>query len=154
MVEEKIKFIIQEKYIELVNKVIDELKALPLQNIQDNPDMPFDNVWEAFVCQLQEEVEDLSYPAYEHVIVNICQQITQTMTLTELKLLWLISGGYLKWDDDNEFPGIEQMIDEVAEELFSWVEQEAEDSEFEEDEYDDDEENEFDYQTDPNQTKH
>ena len=88
------------------------------------------------------------------MIANICQQIAQTLTLTELKLLWLISGGYLKWDDDNEFPASEQMLDEVAEELFSWVEQEAEGSEFEEDEYDDDEDNEVYYQTDPDQTKH
>lgn len=151
MFEEKVRFIIQEKYIELVNTVIDELKGLPVQNIQDNNDNVFDSVWEAFVNQLQEE-DSGPYHAYTHVIENICQQVTQSLTLTELKLLWLVSGGYSNWEEESDFPDVERMLDEVTEELLSWVEQEAEDAEFEEEgEYDDDDDDDY---YDKGHTKH
>ena len=152
MFEEKTRFIIQEKYVELVGIVIDELQALPIQNIQDNINTPFENVWEAFVNQLQSE--DNTF-VYAHVIEDVCQQVVQTLTLTEAKLLWLISEGSNEWEGEEEFPEVEQLIDEVAEELFSWVEQEAEEPEFEENDYDEDEDSEVEYyDEDASQTRH
>lgn len=139
MFEEKVRLIIQEKYVELVNMVIEELKIVPIHNLQNSTEVPFNHVWEAFVHQLQGE-DNTSYYTYLHVIEEICQQKVQTLLLTELKLLWLISDGCLEWDETQDFPEIEQMLDEVSEELLSWVEQEAEEPEFEEDEYDEDDE--------------
>lgn len=139
MFEEKVRLIIQEKYVELVNLVIEELKMVPIHNLQNSPDILFNNVWEAFAHQLQGE-NNTSYYTYLHVIEEVCQQKVQTLSLIEIKLLWLISDGCLEWDETQDFPEIEQMLDEVSEELLSWVEQEAEEPEFEEEEYDEEEE--------------
>jgi len=56
----------------------------------------------------------------------------------------------LAWQGEDVFPEIEKIAQDVAEELFSWIEQEAEEPEFElddgfeEEEYDDDDPDEFD----------
>lgn len=139
MFEEKVRLIIQKKYVELVNMVIEELKVVPLYDPQNSSDRSFNNAWEAFVHQLQAE-DNSSYYTSLHGIEEICQQKVQTLSLTELKLLWLISDGCLEWDDTQDFPEIEQMLDEVSEELLSWVEQEAEEPEFEEEDDEDEEE--------------
>lgn len=130
MFEEKIRFIIQEKYIDLVSLVIDELKNLPvasLTNALETTSMPFDNVWDAFASLSTRWDEVLDY-ACSQTISDICCQTVQTLTLTELKLLWVISEGAIEWGSES-FPEVEQMIEEVTDELFSWVEQEAEEPE-------------------------
>jgi len=132
MFEEKVRLLIQDKYVALVNLVIDELKTLPI-NLQNHVDVPFDNMWEAFVNQLRQE-DNTFYYTYLPVVEKVCQQKVQILSLTELKLLWLISDGCLEWDATEDFPELEQMLEEVAEELLSWVEQEAEEPEFEEEE--------------------
>lgn len=141
MFEERVRQIIEERYIELVSIVVDELKALPVQNLQDNNslDTYFGNMWEIFVEQVQRD-DDIPYHTTT-VINNICQQTVQPLTLTELKLLWLLSDGCLEWDDD-DFPDVDQMFDDVTEELISWVEQEAEEPELLED-FEDEDDDEY-----------
>jgi len=144
MFEGRVRLIIQEKYIDLVGSVIEKLKNLPMQNIQD-VEIEHDNVWDGFVELVQQEnnEDSMLYPIYADVITGICQQALESLTLTELELLWLISDGCLEWNEVEEFPEVERMTDDVTEELLSWIEQEAEEPEFEdsmneEDVYEDD----------------
>jgi hypothetical protein len=132
MFEGRVRLIIQEKYIDLVGSVIEKLKDLPMQNIQDF-DIKHDNVWDGFVELVQQEdnEDNVLYPIYADVITEVCQQALAPLTLTELELLWLISDGCLEWDETEEFPEVERMVDDVTEELLSWIEQEAEEPEFE-----------------------
>ncbi len=132
MFEEKVRRIIQEKYIGLVNVVVENLKTLPITD--HGGEVPFANVWEAFAHELQHENSALYYQ-YLNAVESICQHCVQHLTLTELKLLWLISDGNLEWDETVEtFPEPNKMREGVTEELLSWVEQEAEEPEFEEEE--------------------
>ncbi|OQW92691.1 MAG: hypothetical protein BWK79_14155 [Beggiatoa sp. IS2] len=136
MFEDKTRIIIEDKYMELVGRVIEQLKNLPLQNLQGaqpHRDTSFANVWEAFAEELQRIEDNNFYHSFLGVITNTCQQVVQELTTTELRLLWLVSDGCLEWDEETDFPSTEQMVEEVAEELFSWVEQEAEDPQFEQD---------------------
>ncbi len=128
MFEQRTRLIIQDKYMELVGIVIDELRNMPVQQVSDSIDVPFENVWDAFAEPFQHEAEPL-YNSYNDVVSDMCQQLTEQLTLTELQLLWLVSDGALEWEDDDEFPDEEQMLNDVAEELYSWVEQEAEEPE-------------------------
>jgi len=142
MFEEKTRMLIEDKYVEMVCTVIDELRAYPMQNIQNSIKLPANNLWEAFMEHMQHEEED--FHASNHVaILDVCQRAVQSLTITELKLLWLVSEGASIWEEDN-FPDMPRMLNNVVEELMSWVEQEAEDPELEinayEDEYDDDDE--------------
>ncbi len=130
MFEEKIRLIIEDKYAELVNLTIEKLKALPIHHLPHQVNRSFPNIWEAFAHQLQHEDNALYY-TYLNVVETICYQQAQQLTKTELKLLWLISDGCLEWDDAADFPAIEAMLEAVAEELLSWVEQEAEEPQLE-----------------------
>ncbi|EIJ43822.1 hypothetical protein BegalDRAFT_2994 [Beggiatoa alba B18LD] len=138
MFENRTRLIIQEKYLELVRQAVDVLKAIPTTQLQDIGST-YDNVWEAFTQEVQRE-EDAIY--FSGLITDVCRQMVQTLSITELQLLWLISDGCFDWDDDEEFPEIEQMVTDVTDELSSWVEQEAEEPELEEDFYDDEEDDE------------
>ncbi len=134
MFEDRVRYIIEEKFVELVGNVIDELRNLPIQSLQENTHSSFDNVWESFVEQLQQDDESPDYAAFTTAIMGICQQAVETLSFTELKLLWLITEGCLAWQEEEVFPEIEKIARDVAEELFSWIEQEAEEPEFEGDE--------------------
>ncbi len=132
MFEIKTRQIVQEKYIELVGQIIDELRNISIHSLPDSVGIPFETVWDAFVAHFQPTNEDLPpYNIYSDIIVDICQEFVETLTLTELKLLWLVSEGCLEWDESEEFPDVERMLDDVAEELISWIEQEAEEPELE-----------------------
>lgn len=139
MFEDKTRIIIEDKYIEMVSRVIEQLKSLPLQNLQgtrSHRDTSFANIWEAFAEESQRIEDNSFYHSFLGVITDACRQVAQELTLTELRLLWLVSDGCLEWDEETDFPSHEQMAEEVAEELFSWVEQEAEDPQFEQEEED------------------
>jgi hypothetical protein len=151
MFEDRVRYIIEEKFVDLVGNVIDELRNLPIQSLQENTHSPFDNVWDSYVDQLQQEDDNPDHTAFTNAIMGICQQSVETLSFTELKLLWLITEGCLAWQGEDVFPEIEKIAQDVAEELFSWIEQEAEEPEFElddgfeEEEYDDDDDpDEFD----------
>jgi hypothetical protein len=150
MFEDRVRYIIEEKFVDLVGNVIDELRNLPIQSLQENTHSPFDNVWDSFVDQLQQEDDDSNDSVFTNAIMGICQQSVETLSFTELKLLWLITEGCLAWQGEEVFPEIEKIAQDVVEELFSWIEQEAEepefelDDEYEEAEYEEDDSEEFD----------
>ena len=129
MFEERTRLIIQDKYVDLVEQVIDELRDTdaPEELEQAN----YSHFWEAFCEQFQDDDEQLD--AYTDVISEACQRMVDSLTLTELKLLWLVSEGCADWVEDDDFPDDEQMQDDVTDELISWVEQEAEEPELVED---------------------
>jgi len=131
MFEIKTRQIVQEKYIELVGQIIDELRNIAIHSLPDSGNIPFETVWDAFVAHFQHSDELPTYNIYSDIIVDICQEMVETLTLTELKLLWLVSEGCLEWDESEDFPDVERMLEDVAEELISWIEQEAEEPELE-----------------------
>lgn len=132
MFEERTRLIIQEKYVELVNYVIDTLKSTSVKKIQEKLETRYENVWDAFIYQVETDDSDAIYYVFISFINEICVRTVETLALTELKLLWLISDGCLEWEEETtDFPEVDQMLDDVAEELLSWVEQEAEEPELE-----------------------
>lgn len=136
---EKIKAIIEEKYAELTSEIIAELRGMdPLGDSEDGNE-EFDSAWELFAAQSQNDEETLD-ENYEQLIDELCLAQIDSLSDTELKLLWLGSGGYVDWHDEDPlvFPGEEQMVDEVLEEMYSWIEQKAADLDLE-DGMDDDE---------------
>jgi hypothetical protein len=60
--------------------------------------------------------------------------LVQELSITELRLLWLASEGCVVWEEPSDFPEADQMLRDVADELLSWIEQEAEEPEFGDDE--------------------
>ncbi|ALG66801.1 hypothetical protein [Beggiatoa leptomitoformis] len=151
MFEHRTRQIIQEKYLELVRQAVDVLKAIPTKQLQD-VGSAYDNVWEAFTQEVQRE--DAVH--FSSLITDVCRQMVQTLTITELQLLWLLSDGCFDWDDEDEFPEIEQIVIDVMDELSSWIEQEAEEPELEEDFDDDDDDFEVEYyeEDDSHKRKH
>ncbi len=139
MFDGKVRQIIQEKYIELVGIVIDQTKTMSMQDIETEIDTAFSNVWEAFVNEMQIEESSLYYSLCD-TVRHISEHAVQKLTITEVKMLWLISDACLDWDENDDFPSDDKMLSDIAEELFSWVEQEAEQPEFEDEEYEADEE--------------
>ncbi|MDD2815738.1 MAG: hypothetical protein PHP00_08370 [Thiotrichaceae bacterium] len=148
MFEERVRIIIQEKFEELVDTAIDELKALNMEDVQNRLeegcklDTHFENFWAAFVEELQQGAESMLYHTFIELIDDMCLQLIQELSITELKLMWLTSDGCLSWEEPAEFPEIEQMARDVSDELLSWIEQEAEEPEFASEE--DEGENNFD----------
>lgn len=139
MFDGKVRQIIQEKYIELVGIVIDQTKTMSMQDIETEIDTAFSNVWEAFVNEMQIEESGLYYSLCD-TVRQISEHVVQRLTITEVKMLWLISDACLDWDENDDFPSDDKMLSDIAEELFSWVEQEAEQPEFEDEEYEAEEE--------------
>lgn len=133
MFEEKTRVMIEDKYVEMVCTIIDELRARPAQNIQDSIQLPFSSLWEAFIDHMQhEEDDDENFQSVDHIaILEVCQRTVQELTLTELKLVWLVSEGASIWEEDDDFPDSARMLSDVIEELMSWIEQEAEEPELE-----------------------
>lgn len=137
MFEERVRIIIQEKFEELVDTAIDELKTLTMEDVQKRLDegctleeTHFENFWAAFIEELQQGAESMLYHTFVDLIDDLCLQLIQELSMTELKLLWLTSDGCLSWEDPAEFPEINQMARDVSDELLSWIEQEAEEPNF------------------------
>jgi hypothetical protein len=133
MFEERTRLIIEEKYIQLVAIVIIKLREMPVNAVLDSIEPCYATVWEAFAAQFRmirdEDDDDSMYEMYSDIVAEMCEEtIEQELTLTELQLLWLVSEAASIWEED-EFPDEVQMLSEVAEELLSWVEQEAEEPE-------------------------
>jgi hypothetical protein len=128
----RIKFIIEEKYAEMTEEIIAELEATAPALIEGEDDSPYDNAWEAFAEEVQSD-DSILYDIYEEAIDEMCQELLEELSHIELKLLWLGSGGYVNWhnDDPEEFPDEDQMALDVLEELYSWIEQRAADLDLE-----------------------
>ena len=142
---EKVKAIIEEKYSELTSEVIAELMRLAPDAVSADDETDFANAWDVFASQAQNG-EGLHDDNYEQLVDDLCLAQIDTLSDTELKLLWLGSGGYVEWHSEDPllFPSEEQMVDEVLEEMYSWIEQKAEDLDLEDallddEEYDDEE---------------
>lgn len=149
MFEERARLIIQDKYVELMGNIIDKLKELSLSSIADDVpttalDTDFDNLWDVFVEQVQRDEDTELYRACSDLINDLCHQSVEPLTIMELHFLWLTSEACNEWvDETEEFPQTRVLVDDVSEELMSWIEQEAEDPELSEADdlhYDDNEE--------------
>jgi hypothetical protein len=130
---ERVKCIIEEKYAELTSEVIAQLQELAPDEIgyeaSDRED-----AWEAFAEEVQNSLED-DDAIESDVIDELCSEQIEELSLTELKLLWLGSGDYVNWhnEDLEEFPSEDEMADAVMDELYSWLEQKAADMDLDED---------------------
>lgn len=155
MFEEKTRIIVEDKYVEMVSVVIDELRECPVQQLQDSMKLSSGNLWDAFVEHMQYEDDELD-SVERAAVLEICQRVVHSLTITELKLMWLVSEGALIWEEEEDFPDIEHMVNDVVDELMSWIEQEAEDPELEVSayEYEDDDENNIYLDDDSDKVRH
>jgi hypothetical protein len=120
---EKVRIIIEDKYAELTDEVIETLKGMTVES--DEEDAPPYTIWEDFVDLVQDEAE---YSDYDDLISETCLEAMEQLSPLELKLLWLGSGGCLDWEEagqEADFPDMDQIQQDVGEELFSWIEQKA-----------------------------
>lgn len=156
MFEEKTRIIVEDKYVEMVSVVIDELRECPVQQLQDSMKLSSGNLWDAFVEHMQYEDDELLDSIERAAVLEICQRVVHSLTITELKLMWLVSEGALIWEEEEDFPDIEHMVNDVVDELMSWIEQEAEDPELEISayEYEDDDENSIYLDDDSDKVRH
>jgi hypothetical protein len=131
---QRVKVIIEEKYAELTGEIITALEEMEPVEIEEDDGSPYASAWEAFADEVQADESSL-YDLYEEAIDEMCQDLLEDLSYTELKLLWLGSGGYVNWHSENpeDFPDEEVMAGDVLEELYSWVEQRAADFDLEED---------------------
>jgi len=122
---EKIRLIIEDKYTELTRTVIEALKG----TMTESEGVASASVWNAFAELVQDEAEDTDY---DDLISEYCLDLMEDLSPIELKLLWLGSGGCLDWEEEGQeadFPDTERIQQDVLEELFSWIEQNAADDE-------------------------
>jgi hypothetical protein len=113
--------IIGAKYNRYTQQVITEIKALPPECRQSGDDSRLNDVWEEFKDQVQNE-RSVMFRAYEDTIFRICEKLLKGLPQEELHLLWLVSDAYFNSNDDDEvIPVRDQLVYQVAQELFSCV---------------------------------
>jgi hypothetical protein len=115
---EFVKQIINNKYDRCTKRVIERIKDLGRPDFcLSGDDSGLDNVWEEFKSQVQEE-ESFFYEAYEDTIRAICRELLKTISLDEIKLMWIFSNAYYDHYED-DFP--EDIEEEVENELYSRI---------------------------------
>ncbi len=130
---EKVRVIIEDKYAELTSQVIEILKQISLEIEDEEGKETTLGLWEDFVDLMQND-QELEYTEHDDTIEDACRQCLADLSRMEIKLLWLGSGGSLEWDGESEepdFPPRDKLLEDVVDELFSWVEQKAVDDDLE-----------------------
>lgn len=132
MEADKVKALIKERYLELSEAIINDMRSLPADSLQSTKTIRVANMWEAFSRQVQSDDEALLNKGYQGEMNGVCHAYLDQLSFTELRLLWLGSGGYVEWKDKNapDFPQKDQVWEEVRDELYSWIEQRAADEPF------------------------
>ncbi|GEM_PF-3545660 len=114
---EHVTFILEEKYSQLARTLIAQLRDGPA---------PFGaTFWPAFLREAQRALPE--YEPHEARALELMRQALTPLSHTERQLLWLLSGGYAAWQREHlqEFPMPEEILQDIADELFSRVEQRA-----------------------------
>ncbi len=109
--------IIQAKYEDYCDRIVQMVQELPDDCRQSGDDSVLDDVWEEFKYQVQQD-ESAMFGAYEDTITVICQKVVEELPQHEQDLLWQVSDGYFKWDDKGESP---DKAEDVVNELYSRV---------------------------------
>jgi hypothetical protein len=107
--------IIDACYDELVEAVIARVKSLPGSARESGGDSPYRDVWEEYAAQVQEE-RSILFAAYEGLVESCCAASCDSLSRTEVRLLWLDSEAYWQWIED-EPPDHGQMLDDVKAEV-------------------------------------
>lgn len=127
MKSREVRDIIAEKYDEYSRKVIERIKSLGPECRLSGDDSGLADVREEFKCQVQTG-ESFFYDVYEETIRSICRDVIESLTRSELKLLWLWTDAYFDYEGEG-FPCTEELIDAVEDELYSAVWQAADNEE-------------------------
>lgn len=127
------KQIIEERFSELAEKVIQYLKDLPDDCRQSGDDSGLDDVWEEYKSQVQ-GTESIFFELYQEEIWHNCRGEAEQLCRAEQGLLWLATDDYLNDDyleaDEEKLGSIPFgpcLIDGLANELHSRVWQRAAD---------------------------
>ncbi|TVY09072.1 hypothetical protein [Paenibacillus cremeus] len=118
MNRKQISLIINDKYSGYVMQVKAKIENLDKSFMQSGDDSPLNNVWEEFVVQIQGE-ESIFFEAYEDTIRAICEKVLNSLTESELRLLWLETDGYFDYDEDELFPTEDVLLEGIEQELYS-----------------------------------
>ncbi|MDO9119809.1 MAG: hypothetical protein Q7U39_17765 [Nitrospira sp.] len=117
MKRDEILRIIEEKYKDYCDRIVQMVRDLPDDCRQSGDDSVLEDVWEEFKCQVQRD-ESAVFGAYEGTISAICQKLVDTLPQHEQDLLWQVSDGYFNWD---EHSGPPSKTADVVNELYSRV---------------------------------
>ena len=115
--------LLKAKYERCVGQIIWQIKRLPKDAMQSGDDSPLKNVWEEWIVQQQGE-HSVFYDLYEETFLIICRGVAEKLTSEDREMLWWTTDGALDWEDD-EPPGTEQQLNELAEELLRRVNEAA-----------------------------
>lgn len=103
-----------------VDKVIQAMRKLPKSSRQSGEDSPLEDVWEEFATQVQGE-ESFYMSLYERLAEDACRELVETLTESNLLMLWQETGPGIGWIDDDPVPYAEDMRADVIEELYRKV---------------------------------
>ena len=103
-----------------VDKVIQAMRKLPKSSRQSGEDSPLEDVWEEFATQVQGE-ESFYMSLYERLAEDACRELVETLTESNLLMLWQQSDAGIGWIDDDPLPYDEDMRADVIEELYRKV---------------------------------
>lgn len=109
--------IIEAKYEDYCDRIVRMVQGLPSDYRQSGDDSVLEDVWEEFKCQVQRD-ESAMFGAYEGTITAMCQKLVKQLPQHEQDLLWLVSDGYFKWDEQSGPP---EKANDVVDELYSRV---------------------------------
>ena len=115
--------IIDDKYADYVMQVVAQVKALDPRSRAAPPDLGLADVWEEYKYQVQGQ-ESILFNFYVETIESICTDVVKALPEHELRLLWLETDGYLEYnanDNHSLFLHRDNLLDDVAAELYSRV---------------------------------
>jgi len=121
--------IIEAKYQEYAQDVIQQVRGLGRECRQSGDDSGLKDVWEEFKSQVQGQ-ESAFFHLYQETIRDICGLVARKLSEAEFRLLWLLSDAYTDREEEG-FPALPELTEDVVEELYSTVVSMAMDEEIE-----------------------
>ncbi len=112
--------ILTAKYDDYARQVIERIKKLPPECRQSGDDSLLEDVWEEWKYQVQRR-ESVLFNLYEETFRDICTGVVESLPPHERELLWLCSDGSFNHDQETGPPAGNQVVEDVADELYQRV---------------------------------
>ncbi len=128
--------IVQAKYEDYCDRIVQMVQRLPADCRQSGDDSVFEDVWEEFKYQVQRD-ESAMFGAYEDTISAVCLKVVEKLPRHKQDMLWLLSDGYFNWEENNGAP---DKANDVVNELYRRICDRASDEDLKRDPDDDEEE--------------